>query len=87
MGYLENSEHMEHLMDEIEELRNQLDSVVDDIVGAIEGIGETVTQSKCEDCIETAKLLFRMLMEYGDENAQTDALERFSYLTGISLND
>lgn len=80
-------DYMERLTEENEGLREQLDSVVDDIVGAIEGIGETVAQSKCRDCIETAKLLFRMLMEYGDENAQTDALERFSYLTGISLND
>lgn len=87
MGYLENSEHMEHLMDEIEELRDQLDSIVNDVGHVIGSIGETAAYSKCRDCIGTAKELFRIIEDYGDENAQNDALERFSYLTGISLND
>lgn len=84
MGYVE---HIEQLEDENEELKDQMDSVVDDICHAIEGIGESVSQSKCLNCIDTAKLLFRMLQEYGDDNAQVNAIERFAYLTGISLNE
>ena len=80
-------DYTEMLTEENEELRDSMDSVVDDICTVIAGIGETVSQSKCKDCIETAKLLFRMLEEYGDENAQVNAMEEFAYLTGISLND
>lgn len=87
MGYAEHIDYIEQLEEENEELKDQMDSVVDDICHAIEGIGETVSHSKCLDCIDTAKLLFRMLQEYGDENAQVNALERFAYLTGISLNE
>lgn len=87
MGYSENIEYIEQLEEENEELKDQMDSVVNEICNIIDVIGERVSKSECRDCIETATRLYEMLREYGDENAQIHALERFAFLTGIHLDE
>lgn len=71
-----------------EELLEQIDSIVNDVGEIIMDIADSMQDSRCcPSCEETAKSLFRLIEEYGDENAVTDMLERFAYKTGISLNE
>ena len=89
MGNSEDIERIKQLEEENEELRNQMDDIVDDICNSFDRIGRIVSENECKNCIETAKMLFRMIRAYGDDNAQVNALERFAhaYLTDESLNE
>lgn len=69
---------------ECEELRDEIDTIINDIGTIIEGIADG---EYCSECISTAKSLWRILEEHAREEDAVDMLERFAYKTGVSLND
>lgn len=69
---------------ECEELRDEIDTIINDIGTIIEGIADG---EYCSECISTAKSLWRILEEHAREKDAADILEQFAYRTGVSLND
>lgn len=80
--------YLERLSEKNENLRDELDDIVNDVCEVILDIAEKMHVDRyCPCCEETAKSLFRIIEEHGDENAVTDMLEQFAHKTGIGLND
>lgn len=77
---MENDE----LAAECEELKDELDTIINDIGEIIMGIADV---SPCDGCIETAKSLWRIMEEHAREEDAADIIEQFAYKTGVSLND
>ena len=69
---------------ECDELRDELDTIINDIGEILMGIADT---SACGKCIETAKSLWRIMDEHAREEDSVDMLELFAYKTGVSLNE
>lgn len=69
---------------ECENLRDEIDTIINDIGEIIVGIADI---SPCDGCVDTAKSLWRIMEEYAREEDAIDILERFAYKTGVSLND
>lgn len=81
MAYdMENNE----LAAECDELRDEIDTIINDIGEIIMGIS---ANAPCGECIETAKSLWRILEDHAREEDSADILEQFAYKTGVSLND
>ena len=69
---------------ENDELRDEIDTIINDIGESIMGIADV---SPCDGCIETAKSLWRIMEDHAREEDAADILEQFAYKTGVSLND
>ncbi len=69
---------------ECEKLRDEIDTIINDIGEIIMGIADGEC---CAECISTAKSLWRITEDHAREEDAADILERFAYRTGVSLND
>lgn len=72
---------------ECDELRDELDTIINDIGEIIMGIADGNMSDICGECIETAKSLRRIMEDHAREEDAQDILEQFAYKTGVSLND
>jgi len=72
---------------ECDSLRDVIDDMVNEIGSVIDDIAEANGGYACEECIETAKRLWQIMYEQAREEDAQGVLERFAYKTGISLND
>ena len=72
---------------EAEQLRDDIDTIINDIGEIIIGIADGNTADICSECIETAKSLWRIMEDHAREEDEQDILEQFAYKTGVSLND
>lgn len=77
----------DEIAQECEELLGSIDDIIDQIGSIIEYIAVNNNEFICSACIETARRLYSIIKEYGDENARTEINERFKTITGMYIYD
>lgn len=77
----------DEISQECEELLGSIDDIIDQIGSIIEYIAVNNDDFICSACIETARRLYSIIKEYGDENACADISAKFNTITGMYIEN
>lgn len=73
--------------EELEELRNQLDDVVDSLGAIIINIAADNDEFVCSTCHNTAKELYRIFKNIARDEDCGSICEQYAYITGRDLDE
>lgn len=73
--------------EELEELREQLDDVVDSLGAIIINIAADNDEFVCSTCLNTAKELYRIFKNIARDEDCDSICEQYAYITGRDLDE